>query len=660
MSRFQKSQKPSIGVISRVLLRGALETYGGAPRVVEKTTNSAVRGLVNVLEKTKILSPKKAAQARVAIETQAIKDGNQVWRNKKTGGSYTVASSDIKRKDIKPTDLREKYLEDLAIKEIERRNKHDDEVLLVSQAFTSSRKPKKENSIANRILRTIQNQALESSGRVKRKNKSFEQMLEDEKEELRQDLTNPDRNPFLSQYPAQRKSVYDLVRGAAIGGSGVGGILNVNNILAFGNEQLERAKSFAGDVSEDAQKKSVQAQRFIDDIPEMTQRKIRQSKEFVGNMSQEASRRINQKAQDMSNDARKKIKIIIEVPEKAKRQLSQTVSQAKQRMTQPIKISVPKFVKDSEQAFFNKPKPMLKRGLKKMHTPMKSVSVPYTRTLTDDSVPSPKKFMHKMMGGKTGRMGKELTGADGVKGRYFQKGQRMIKFYEVDKPHAPQMRSMGMGKLQKGKIATRMRIPSEGVLRGTMVDTMRGTSGKLRTTIKPSEYKSEVLHALFDAMPETSGMLRTTIKPKKSTRMTVASKPTKGYLSAYTKDRLKRGGELEDIRTAMAGTPTFHILSEPQYKGFKNFSQWKSQNETPRDLNRILTNAVRNKGIASRVKINAGDYNTPIVLPMMKKRATRKMHEITDDNYYGNQKPRKKDEFRKNQGAFINGRKLKY
>jgi len=94
-----------------------------------------------------------------------------------------------------------------------------------------------------------------------------------------------------------------------------------------------------------------------------------------------------------------------------------------------------------------------------------------------------------MMGGKTGRMGKELTGADGVKGRYFQKGRNMSKIYEVDKPHAPQMRAMGMG---------------------------------------------------------------------------------------------------------------------------------------------------------------------------MAKRATRKMHEITDENYYGNQKPRRKDTFQKNQGAFINGRKLKY
>ena len=74
-------------------------------------------------------------------------------------------------------------------------------------------------------------------------------------------------------------------------------------------------------------------------------------------------------------------------------------------------------------------------------------SLPATRIKT--TAPKP---VTKMMGGKSGRMGKELEGADGVKGRYFEKGAvqgRTAKFYETDKPHTPQMRTLTKSQILK-------------------------------------------------------------------------------------------------------------------------------------------------------------------------------------------------------------------
>ena len=609
-------------------VRRAIKTVNfwreGIPRIINKAVNSVTRRAVNEAEK-RGLPPKTAAQMRVAIEMQAAKDGNQSWRSPKENKHIT--SSGV----VKPSDLENRHLERLAKIELKQKIQENSEILDIS-SFQKKPKgkiyqlfPKLES-----FVRSLKEDALPTSAREVRTaaRHGYDAALKKQKEELAIELSSGDRNPWIGKYADARKNIVSKARIVLLTSAG----WNQDSIKDMLNQGKEKIVDYADTSMKDAKNTMSNINQFATDLPKKIQE----------------LQKIPQRASKKSSEA--------------KQYIENKVKESFNRTNQPIKISMQHLKNLYDKKASRNGNAMLKRGLKKMHTPMKSVSVPYTRTLTDDSVPSPKKFMHKMMGGKTGRMGKELTGADGVKGRYFQKGQRMIKFYEVDKPHAPQMRSMGMGmgKIQKAKIVTRMRIPSEGVLRGAMVDAMRGTSGKLRTTIKPSKYKSEVLNAFFDAMPETSGILRTTIKPKKSTRMTVASKPPKGYLSAYTKDRLKRAGELEDIRTAMAGTPTGRLLSVPQYKGFRNFSEWKSQNETPRDLNRILTNAVRNKGIVSRTKISAGDYNTPIVFPMMKKRATRKMHEITDENYYGNQKPRKKDEFLKNQGAFINGRKLKY
>lgn len=467
-------KKAKMGKIRRVVNAYKFVSEG-LPRVVNKKVNAVTRWAVNKAEQ-KGLSPKTAAQIRVAIELQAAKDGNQSWRTPQ--GNKSVTASGV----VKPADLEDKYLERLAKIELKKKIQENPEMLDVSSFNTKPKGkiyqlfPKLES-----IVRSIKEDALPTSARELRDAAriGYDAALKRQKEELAIELSSGDRNPWINRYANARKNIVSKIgevtkKGAEIVGIGIASniIVNGKSLPDMFNQEKERFTNYVDTSMKDAKNTMSNINQFATDLPKKIQE----------------LQKIPQRASKKSSEA--------------KQYIENKVKESFNRTNQPIKISIQDLKELYDKKASRKGNAMAKRGLKKMHTPMKSVSVPYTRTLTDDSVPSPKKFVHKMMGGKTGRMGKELTGADGVKGRYFQKGQRMIKFYEVDKPHAPQMRSMGMGmsKMQKG---------------------------------------------MYAPMP-------------------------------------------------------------------------------------------------------------------MVKRVTRKMHEITDENYYGNQKPRKKDEFRKNQGAFVNGRKLKY
>lgn len=75
---------------------------------------------------------------------------------------------------------------------------------------------------------------------------------------------------------------------------------------------------------------------------------------------------------------------------------------------------------------------------------------------TTKSLTKKRGSMNKMMGGKSGRMGPEITDEDGTKGRYFQKKAKRKtiteKFYETDKPHGPQMKQMQKRALTKAQM----------------------------------------------------------------------------------------------------------------------------------------------------------------------------------------------------------------
>ena len=640
--------------------KNALRFARGAPRIVNKQINAVVRRTVNLLEDKRILEPKTAAQMRVAIEVQAAKDGNQSWREPKSKKHYLQDGT------VVPADLQDKHLTRLAKIELKRKIDENPEILEVS---SFGKKPK--NRLyrifpgLESVVRQLKEDALPTASREAKiaSRQGYEAALEKQKKELTLDLQNGDRNPWIGKYGSQRENAKKIIYGAAIWQAS--SLWNSSQIGEKVNQKKEEMSNLARDVKEKAQNKLNDAIQFADNT----------------------SRRAQQKINEFKSQAKQNARRILDAPQKSKRDTLLSAQRVPQKSYEVISSNPKKW-----------------RGTT-MNKSMKSVSVPYTRTLTDDSVPSPKKYVNKMMGGKTGRMGKELTGADGVKGRYFQKGRNMSKIYEVDKPHAPQMRamgmggSMGMGKLQKARLVTRMGVSPRLVtrmipfdpttsraLRSTFPD--KTTSGKIRTTInaKPSYSDAEI-----------SGILRTTVVPKiesKSStspnRFTIASKPPKGYMNSYTQRQL---GNLKERNASIAGG----------YKDFRSYNDWKSQNQTPQMLNRILLNSIKDKNIVgsgnlfpdvidftgvkrivtrpkpNRSKLNRtggigldrslnqeiarirrselaqSRRNNPVA-----KRATYKMHEITDENYYGNQKPRRKDTFQKNQGAFINGRKLKY
>jgi hypothetical protein len=614
----------------------------GIPRIVNKRINAATRSVVNVLEEKKVLPPKTAAQMRVAIELQASKDGNQSWKDPKSKKYFLQSGT------AKPSDLEDKHLTRLAKTELKRKIEETPELLDIS-AFGAKPKNKLYRVFPKleRIVRSLKEDALPTASREARiaSRQGYDAALQKQKEELAIELMSGDRNPWIGRYSKARDSVKGNVNKVI----GISAIWNASKLEEETKRQKENALNFA--------------------------------RTLQGN-TQNALKELKSRTRSAKNK-------IIEAPQKIKRNAQEMAANISQQISNS-------FV------------PVRKRSFQKMYTPMKSVSVPYTRTLTDDSVPSPKKYVNKMMGGKTGRMGKELTGADGVKGRYFQKSRNMNKIYEVDKPHAPQMRamsmggSMGMGKIQKAKLVTRMKvtprlvtrmIPFDPTTSRTLLSTFpdKTTSGKIRTTMnaKPSYSDAEI-----------SGILRTTIVPKSSpksdkfpSRLTIASKPPKGYSTAYTQRKL---GDLKERNKSIAGN----------YKDFRNYASWKSQNQTPKMMREKLINAINSRGIVSseqlfpsfpdfiyandasnvvarrnpnrntfrrtdvigrdrslsqeiarirRAESTQARRNNPVA-----KRATYKMHEITDENYYGNQKPRRKDTFQKTQGAFINGRKLKY
>ena len=135
-------------------------------------------------------------------------------------------------------------------------------------------------------------------------------------------------------------------------------------------------------------------------------------------------------AQLYAGDKVKRVKNYINPPSPASKQATQYTLLPK---------SIPQ---NSSKVFYNRTP-----GVIDSDERLEQWSLPRKRIKT--TAPKP---VTKMMGGKSGRMGKELEGADGVKGRYFEKGAvqgRTAKFYETDKPHAPQMRTLTKAQVSK-------------------------------------------------------------------------------------------------------------------------------------------------------------------------------------------------------------------
>lgn len=654
-------------------LGGTAKLGGSVYRGAAKATNSIARRAVNGLEDIGTLSPQTAMKMRVAIETQAVKDGEQMWRNPRSNKSFTLRESE---KEPIPSDLRPNRLKRVA------------EQLVEGQTFDSSVVGKVRGRIrtaAGTVGRKFEEKSPELAGKAKRiartivretsvpmrqkkasKEMTKEELVNRQASQLKDELSNPEKNIYLKHYATVRNT-------ALLGYLGNTIWSNVNQIGQGINDLSQKAS--------DASAKKIK--EIANAVAMSTKEQLRQTRQrVVDSVKPKQQPRPRQFAFQPS-----KIKVgRNEIPDAVVVYTGNNAYVPAYRANKKTQV-------ERASAYNTVRKGM---NMRKMHTPMKSVSVPYTRTLTDDSVPTPKKYMHKMMGGKTGRMGKELTGADGVKGRYFQKGQPLHKFYEVDKPHAPQMRAMGMGS-GMGKLQKNARRSIRGLFGGVKSDKLIRAKDLIGNFFaKPKGNNIPVMPEArgMNALQEAKQFVRGVTSGQRSLKNMFGFIPSAGY-KAPSKNSFVQETVTREVRS-----PDSPIISEA-------ITVSQVGNRRPKTVRYVDINAsnrnvegaeryLRSKGKSTqgatgevKIPINLRfPSNKAFKLPVLRrnqyypesdmwkpildgaplpgqgrytrKRATQKMHEITNENYYGNQKPRKKDTFQKNQGAFINGRKLKY
>lgn len=651
-----------------------------ANRNVSKTTNRIARRAVNGLEDIGALSPQSAMKMRVAIETQAIKDGEQMWRNPHSNKPFTLRESESAPI---PSDVRSRNLKRIATEIVDGQSFDSPIVERVRGRVStaagklSQKLEEKSPELAGKAKTIVRNVIREGSVPIRRKKSSKEmtraQKIKQQEEQIKFELTNPERNPMIENYAKLRTRTLAT---AGTAGTILSGIAwNHYNKLAQGASELSQKAS-------DASAKKIKEVANI--VSQASKEQIRQARQRVIDSVKPKTPRPRQFAFQPS-----KIKI--------------------GRNEVPDAVIVYTGNNAYVQAYKAKKQPQVERAsaynavrkgmnMRKMHTPMKSVSVPYTRTLTDDSVPTPKKYMHKMMGGKTGRMGKELTGADGVKGRYFQKGQPLYKFYEVDKPHAPQMRAMGMGasmgKMQKSaRNLTRLRGLFGGA-KGKDMARAKDLIGSFFSNIRGNNVPVMPKSKGMNALQEAKSFLRSVTSGRRSLKNMFGFVPSGGYAApskySFVQETVTRNVKSPDspiiseavtvsqvgnrkpktVRYVDINTSNRNVEGAERYLQSKGKSTQGATGEVKIPINlRFPSNkAFKLPVLRSKQYYPETDMWKPILdgapLPgqgrYTRKRATHKMHEITNENYYGNQKPRKKNTFQKSQGAFINGRKLKY
>jgi hypothetical protein len=624
------------------IVRGAIDLAGMAintsgratanfAQYLNKQTNNVVRRAINTLEDIGGISSDTARKARVAIEIQAQKDGGQVWRKPNDKKTY---SQKIGAKAFAPTDVRGGNLQRLAEERISGQTSQtpiEENVTRRVSSFGSaigqraktieeqaSRKNTKGSRIVSGAIRGARAVVSDYKAHTRRGRRIRATDTEAQKkliaEQIKDELTNPEINTFIKHYPTIRNTA---LLTATAGFSQVP--TNVYNWAS------EKARQGAQSAKTKASELSSKAFRAVKSKASQVQRELIASMHKPNNAH---AMFMPQKIQIANNT----IPAMIALPS--------------------LQYKQPKPKKSGQERASQNYQVRKGMTMRKMHTPMKSVSVPYTRTLTDDSVPTPMKYMKKMMGGKTGRMGKELTGADGVKGRYFQKGRDMYKIYEVDKPHAPQMRAMGMGS-GMGKMQKRANPRKARNLIGQMFKVpFMSLRGSTVPVIQSAKMSGE------NAVTQAKNIMRSVRSGKMGLKNIFGFSPS---FSAPV-----RNSTIQRTLVREVAEPNSPIISEAVTVSQKGRKAPKVQRYVDINVaNRNVKGAedyLRRKGVS--LTGDTGEISIPRSLQIRRgifgKRSTHKMHEITNENYYGNQKPRRKDTFQKNQGAFINGRKLKY
>lgn len=627
------------------IVRGAIDLAGMAintsgratanfTQYLNKQTNNVVRTAINTLEDIGGISSDTARKARVAIEIQAQKDGGQVWRNPNDKKTY---SQKVGAKTFAPTDVRGKNLQRLAEERISGQASQtpiEENVTRRVSSFgnavgqraknieeQSSRKNTKGSRIVSGVIRGARAVVSDYKAHTRRGRRIRATDTEAQKkfiaEQIKDELTNPEINTFIKHYPTIRNTAL-LTATAGIS----------RGATDTYNWASEKARQGAQSAKTKASELSSMAFRAIKNKASQTQRDLIASMKTSNQLKSYGF----SKPQSIKI-ATNAIPAVIALPVSQYKQPSQKKS-GQERASQNYQV---------------------RKGMtmRKMQTPMKSVSVPYTRTLTDDSVPTPMKYMKKMMGGKTGRMGKELTGADGAKGRYFQKSRDMYKIYEVDKPHAPQMRAMGMNS-GMGKMEKRINPRKARNLIGQMFKMpFMSLRGSTVPVIQSTKMSGE------NAITQAKNIMRS-VRSGKSNLKNIFGFNVPSFTAPV------RNSTIQRTLVREVAEPNSPIISEAVTVSQKGRKAPKVQRYVDINVaNRNVQGAedyLRRKGVS--LTGDTGEISIPRGLQIRRgifgKRSTHKMHEITNENYYGNQKPRRKNTFQKNQGAFINGRKLKY